>query len=1195
MDPEVARQHAHAAATLAFARAQQRSSADAGHGGGGLSRSNTVNHHDRQPLTQQANNNGDGGIKRQQSVRFVGSKAIERRQSIGSRPPVKKQASTAILRPIAIITDTHVPAAYRPPSRSSSRGKASFGKNSKERLALADYDDYYTNEDDVASTPSSYRRIRRSKSMFSPLKAPNVFYTNGTPESSNVGHQTAFSNSQTPHSQPPQMPLRAPKSMSFLRGRRDHMRAALRERNDVAVQMARDRFFHQATQQRLREQPSFLFRSKAQRQEKPFRKSVRSRNANSYGPPVASADQEQPQKDSSLKEAARKASKTIRKKLKRAFGRSKYEPVAIPDQQVEAQTTHVREHVGDSSIIPETISSIPHPDEASLSRVASRVPSLHAANSNQQLGSHAGSIKSFRSGHSDDTSRVTSWNSTAVNTVTSQTARTQAERDQQRLSIINENGTHVSSSFNQPRVPSQFAANQRPSKNTGYVPMPGPNIDSARLASALMKRLDENSPKALLEASRKASLESIAISKQAPPRSSSVDRCPPVNRSPATIRTTRPLPPTEDGSENGSKGREIDNHEHIWVTADSVHSARAEDVFGNTGSHVHQWVAADSLREKRMRRDGDNFLSMGDGMVGKPRESLSNKEHIPVEPTRGSNGSNHSPTAHRQASTKSSYYTVPESTGLTPQEIALRNESVIHGAKVLRESRSTFFGGSTFTMSRAQSPFRRALAESDYNSNVAATKKRGSVAHLSGAPSLQPNPLFLAPERAASLSLGAQETPEGEKAYSESVYSRTTSGQTPIAATSALSLLIDGEAVPKLQETSPGTGEGVGMGDAVIIEAKTYRPAMPANRTHRATSSPSSTDLKMWMSSEVAKLEKAREHNHSKEYVNYALPSMPRSFHNGPSNAGWGNVEMGNGGQVGVSRESLGSGRFRESAQIGEDDTDVAQLKVHAIKQLVGMVQMGMQMQSSNVLQNPTTRNPPLLKPILKKTSQVLLLENIGTTNSTPAIPIPPPLPPPPPPVPPRSPQRSPLRHKPSTASLRSVNMVGKAAPNSPIKVSSLSSRNLLHKRNTSNGTLRSVKSSRSLGSVKSTAETPAKLVKKRGPNVGQRSGTPTPMSKPVDNAEVGERTPGLSVVVKNRPESRGNEGEGKRDVYGAERAGLMGPGVRPSMDAAMEMDTSSPKKLDAQVMGSKRMVDLFLSSRRRRIGGSEESGAVFL
>jgi hypothetical protein len=54
-------------------------------------------------------------------------------------------------------------------------------------------------------------------------------------------------------------------------------------------------------------------------------------------------------------------------------------------------------------------------------------------------------------------------------------------------------------------------------------------------------------------------------------------------------------------------------------------------------------------------------------------------------------------------------------------------------------------------------------------------------------------------------------------------------------------------------------------------------------------------------------------------------------------------------------------------------------------------------------------------------------------------------------------------------------------------------------------------------------------------------------------------------------------------DIYGTEGAGLMGPRM-------------SASDLEAQALGSKRMVEMFLSSRRRRIaGGSEESGAVFL
>ena len=127
IDPAVARQHAHTAATLAFARAQERSSADVGHSGSNL-HNNMAFVPERQPHSQQTNSaNGGHVIKRQHSVRFAGPHAVQRRQSIGSRAaqcPSQELRSTN-LRPIAMTTNAAVPAAYRPPSRSSSIGKAS--------------------------------------------------------------------------------------------------------------------------------------------------------------------------------------------------------------------------------------------------------------------------------------------------------------------------------------------------------------------------------------------------------------------------------------------------------------------------------------------------------------------------------------------------------------------------------------------------------------------------------------------------------------------------------------------------------------------------------------------------------------------------------------------------------------------------------------------------------------------------------------------------------------------------------------------------------------------------------------------------------------------------------------------------------------------------------------------------------------
>ncbi|KAH6705168.1 hypothetical protein BKA61DRAFT_559427 [Leptodontidium sp. MPI-SDFR-AT-0119] len=1105
IDPELARHQAHTAATLAFTRARERKSADMGHSGGGVSRSNTSNvkQPDRYASAQQTEttDNGDRpGIRRQHSVRFVGPTGIQRSQSLGTRAtqnPLQKKLSNATLRPMAITTNAPVPAAYRPPSRSSSIGKASIRGGTADQYVTGDaFDEYYTREDDIASTPSSYRRIRRSKSMFSPLKAPNVFYTNGTPdrpESSYVGSRTAASYSQTPSTQPKHTILRAPKSMSFLRGRRDH---AQTDRNDTAVQLARDRFFRDAEQQRLREQPSFLFRAKAQKQEKPFRRSVRTSSANSYGLPVASSNQAITPKESGLKDVARKASKTIRNKLKRVFGRSSKddEPVTIPNQQVDARETHVRKYNGDSKAAEDTFSNIPHPDQASLSRVASRVPILHSATSNQHLRSNAGSIKSFES---DDKSRVTSWTSAGANTVTVPPTKAQLEREQhQRLSIINEVGSHVpSSSFTRSRLANQFSAYpvvHRPSKSAGHIPAPA--VDSARVYSALMKRLDENSPKAKLEATHKPSVESFAMPSQYI-----------IDHSPATIRQVAPS--SRNTSSSGS-------HDHF----DQSHQAQV-DGYRYVGPYTQQWVTAEPSRE--MQRHADDVFSPKVGSIG--------KENIPMGQT-GRSLKKPSPAAiSYQGSSRGSYRMVPEVPSLTPQEVAKRNEPVVQGPKILREARSTFFGGgSSYTISRTASPFRRAMTESDYNPVIL-------PAHIPLPTHVAPikNPLYQASESSTSREM-VNELQVQEKAYSESMYSRTTSGQTPIAANSSISLALDRE-IPDMPFYNAS-----GPGDVVIIDRTTYRPTIPSGSGHRATSSASSVEWKKWMSSEVAKLERVKE-NTNTSYVNYALPTMPKSF------------------QI---------GHVREAAQINDDDADVPQTKNVTVKQPLGIVQQ----------QNPNIQTVPVLRPILKNRSTVSLVENTESANNfVPSIPIPPP---PPPPIPPPSPIR-PMQSKSSLRSVGTVNTIRTiSAPNSAIKQSSMSGRNLLHKRNPSQTTLGSTKAS--IRSV----ETPAKLVKRNGrPSTSNSASPGSGLNRAVErqfgstSTNSRYRTPGSAG-----PGTAGTERfrDAEEDVYGVDGAGFLGPRV-------------SVTEGEAQAMGSKKMVDLFLSSRRKRMVSESEQSGVFI
>ncbi|QSZ37376.1 hypothetical protein DSL72_009474 [Monilinia vaccinii-corymbosi] len=1146
VNPEESRMHAHAAAIHAFNRAQERS----GTGGGnmnGLSRSNSITQ-GNQSRPNQANNSpshDNQGLKRQQSVRFAGPSAVKRRQSTGkgTEPPaLTHKPSVATLRPVAMTTNAPVPAAYRPPSRSSSIGKASLGKAVAQDYATHNYvtnlayDEYYVQGDDVASTPSSYRRIRKSKSMFSPLSAPsNVFYSNGSPDQTNY--------SLTPRTQENDAPLRAPKSMSFLRGGRDYFKSTTScERNDDAVQMARDRFFAQTTQQRLREQPSFLFRSKAQRQEKPFRKSVRS----SSGKSAATLDSSESIRDGGLRAKARKVSQGLKSKLRKVFGRSKEEPIAIPNQQVDALETHVRAYAGQLSSDHELFIDIPRPDEAAFAHVAARVPSLRAIASSQRLRSQSGSIRSFRSDNSDEKSRVTSWtNSTANNTVTSQGLRPQPSRDQ-RLSIINESGTHISkSAFHRPNVKNQhpaYPAFHRP----GHVqPIRPGGVDSARLCSALMKRLDENSPEAILAKSRKASTDTFRVEK-VPRRRGSFTNTPSLSR--PWIRQVPPDGDPTDQDRNQHQGGVESN------IAGSMHTVSGEDLSMQAIGEGHQFKSADLPLYNTQPRNQDDVFSL-ESRRGNPFDRRANMY------------SSESATGYSLNSSDILYCPTQDPSGLTQQQIAARDDPIIPSTKIIREARSAFFGGSTFKIDRTgnTSPYRRALAESD-NSAIAGDEsmaRRGSPTRNTP----QATPCGLAKVDVAAVD---------DDVYSESVYSRSVGSALP-------EVMSNDAAVPLAKVRMPSLPiDGSSAGGAIVINSTTtYRPT---HARQRGNSSGGSVEWKKWMSSEVARLERPQGNDRT------SVTNIDRSLSTTSTTPG-----------------SYHIAHRREYAQMADDDTDVSQKKLPTGKQPLGLIQQNL----------PSSNGQLLLKPILKNRSTTSLAENAHTDNVTPfGIP-------PAPPLPPLIPARSTLRPAQSKSSLKSTSTSHfipttpksvvrtqnhgangrkvlhkrlssatlRSAPTTPNQVvmdQNANGRNVLHKRNVSDATMRSCKSVRSVKSFDTSASkgfntSPAKLVKRSGRLVHNY----TPQSSPGTGIEAAvERQFGSTGTGRVRTTAGGRENErggGLEDVYRVNGTGVLEPG-----------------QVDQLQLGSKQMVDMFLSSRRRRVASvgtmagsmSEDGGA---
>ena len=334
---ETMQKPAQAAAALAFLRGRERSSLgldprvtrSASNGQGG------------QRMSQQNNNiRGTMNIlKRRQSVRFVNRNAETQRtrSSASTQIFTEPRPGFATVKPKT--TTQNTPASYRPVSPLSSFGKGSTASE------VPDFSmpgptvpiKYSIRGNDILSSDSVHCGIRKSRSMFIPLKAPDIHYTNRTPEqpsSSCYHYRSGISNIPMHRMESRQIQLKAHKSMSFLGLMRNNSSSPGRMTNDLQVQIARDRFLHQMNQQRLRNRPSFLFRVKTRRQALSGHISSES----SDGEGISSW------KESRLRGKARRTANKIRNGLRRVFGRSLKAPVDIPQQQVDAPISHVKEY-----------------------------------------------------------------------------------------------------------------------------------------------------------------------------------------------------------------------------------------------------------------------------------------------------------------------------------------------------------------------------------------------------------------------------------------------------------------------------------------------------------------------------------------------------------------------------------------------------------------------------------------------------------------------------------------------------------------------------------------------------------------------------------------------------------------------------------------------------------------------------------
>ncbi|POR35762.1 Uncharacterized protein TPAR_04038 [Tolypocladium paradoxum] len=540
--PLVAERDAHIAATLSYhrAQAQGRHSCDMpatsrGLGSCALGRSKSVaseTNLSRSSSVKDRHESSPGNcrLQKQQSVRFAGPNARPRR-------PLAARANQAMILPANSRPDAiqHATKGHAQLS-SSENGSQLCNSDATRSFGCVDRLPHISLaiDDNVGSMSPAPGRLRKSRSMFTSSIQPTSEFdvSDGPTERLKEWLAMPRHHSEDKENEPARgfgaHGLRAPKSMSFLRGHigHGHSQTSSRAENDLSCHLVPDRLPYQSgSRRRLRSHSSMFFRSKHRRCETSvgLPKSLRNSSNNSAALSSAFSGNTIPvMKQSGLRVTARKVSRTLKSKFKGLFGRPR-----SADDMMGATLNLPRSSDSDGESC-HGMDDAPGHEEASMYRVTSHVPSLHAVPSNQQLRSRQGSLESIRGEQtltSDDKSRVTSWANSSANTVLSQSSVADWER--QRLSVIKENGMHVPSSTM--TRPKNIPAGPGAPRTT---PPPAPPIDSQRVYSALLKRLNETRHQ-----EGKADNAEIAETPGfVPARSSSVEQAGSQDWSPPTIR-----------------------------------------------------------------------------------------------------------------------------------------------------------------------------------------------------------------------------------------------------------------------------------------------------------------------------------------------------------------------------------------------------------------------------------------------------------------------------------------------------------------------------------------------------------------------------------------------------------------------------------------------------------------------------------
>ncbi|KAL6787558.1 hypothetical protein J3E68DRAFT_418264 [Trichoderma sp. SZMC 28012] len=182
-----------------------------------------------------------------------------------------------------------------------------------------------------------------------------------------------------------------------------------------------------------------------------------------------------PSQQPGLRTKARKISKSLKSRLKGFFSRPKNR-----DDLVDQTGEHPQDLESDDGSCYR-VQTPGLPQEASVYRVVSHMPSFHAVPPSQQPRSRQGSLGTIEAEDNaldDDKSRVTSWTNSTADTIANRPMSANWSRQ-------------YPSNFQQDGTESAFSSHNQPSMYHNSVSHAGPIVNSDRVYSALMKRLRE--------------------------------------------------------------------------------------------------------------------------------------------------------------------------------------------------------------------------------------------------------------------------------------------------------------------------------------------------------------------------------------------------------------------------------------------------------------------------------------------------------------------------------------------------------------------------------------------------------------------------------------------------------------------------------------------------------------------------------